>query len=381
MGLSKTIWTNPTEYLRNQQPENPVLFFAPQAVQAVARKFLQGFPGLVTYAVKSNPSEEVVENLIAAGIKGFDCASPFEIDLIRRLAPDAAIHYHNPVRSRAEIAYAVKREVKSWSVDSHSELAKLIEMVPVEGCEISVRFKLPVAGAAYNFGAKFGATAEDAVDLLRVVAAAGYIPSITFHPGTQCTDPAAWASYIREAAVIAREAGVKIARLNVGGGFPNHRAHGVVPQLDETFATIDAVATEAFGDERPALVCEPGRAMCGDAFTLASRVKAVRDDAHVFLNDGLYGSLFELGQIGIIDRIEVISAEGVKREGDTLPRICFGPTCDSVDRLPGDVPFPSDIAEGDYVVWHGMGAYSTVTNSRFNGFGDLGLVTVLNQTV
>lgn len=381
MGLSKTIWTNPTEYLRNLQPENPVLFFAPQAVQAVARKFLNGFPGLVTYAVKSNPSEEVVENLIAAGVKGFDCASPFEIDLIRRLAPDAAIHYHNPVRSRAEIAHAVKREVKSWSVDSHSELAKLIEMVPVEGCEISVRFKLPVAGAAYNFGAKFGATAEDAVDLLRVVAAAGYIPSITFHPGTQCTDPAAWASYIREAAVIAREAGVKIARLNVGGGFPNHRAHGVVPQLDETFAIIDAVATEAFGDERPALVCEPGRAMCGDAFTLASRVKAVRDDAHVFLNDGLYGSLFELGQIGIIDRIEVISAEGVKREGDTLPRICFGPTCDSVDRLPGDVPFPSDIAEGDYVIWHGMGAYSTVTNSRFNGFGDLGLVTVLNQTV
>ncbi|MGV8952338.1 MAG: type III PLP-dependent enzyme [Cypionkella sp.] len=381
MGLSKTIWTNPTEYLRNQQPENPVLFFAPQAVQAVARKFLSGFPGFVTYAVKSNPSEEVVENLIAAGIKGFDCASPFEIDLIRRLAPDAAIHYHNPVRSRTEIAYAVERGVKAWSVDSQSELAKLIEMVPVAGCEISVRFKLPVAGAAYNFGAKFGATAEDAVDLLRKVAAAGYIPSITFHPGTQCTDPAAWAAYITEAAVIARSAGVKIARLNVGGGFPNHRAVGVLPQLDETFATIDAVATEAFGADRPVLVCEPGRALCGDAFTLASRVKALRDDSHVFLNDGLYGSLFELGQIGIIDRIEVISESGVKRTGEILPRICFGPTCDSVDRLPGDVPFPSDIAEGDYVVWHGMGAYSTVTNSRFNGFGDLGLVTVLNQAV
>jgi hypothetical protein len=83
MGLSKTIWTNPTEFLKNQQPENPVLFFAPSAVQAAARKFLDGFPGLVTYAVKSNPGEEVIENLIAAGVKGFDCASPFEIDLIR----------------------------------------------------------------------------------------------------------------------------------------------------------------------------------------------------------------------------------------------------------------------------------------------------------
>ena len=39
MGLSKTIWTNPTEFLRNQQPENPVLFFAPSVVQATARRF------------------------------------------------------------------------------------------------------------------------------------------------------------------------------------------------------------------------------------------------------------------------------------------------------------------------------------------------------
>lgn len=381
MGLSKSIWTNPTEFLRNQQPENPVLFFAPSAVQAVARRFLDGFPGLVTYAVKSNPGEEVIENLIAAGVAGFDCASPFEIDLIRRLAPDAAIHYNNPVRSRAEIAHAVERKVKSYSVDSASELAKLIELVPADKCEISVRFKLPVGGAAYNFGAKFGATEEVAVDLLKTVAAAGFIPSITFHPGTQCTDPAAWASYIREAAVIARKAGVKIARLNVGGGFPNHRAEGVLPQLEATFATINRVATEAFGADRPALVCEPGRAMCGDAFTLAARVKAVRDDMHVFLNDGIYGSLFELGQIGIIDRIEVISPEGKHRDGAILPRICFGPTCDSVDRLPGDIPFPSDIAEGDFVIVHGMGAYSTVTNSRFNGFGELGMVTVLSLKI
>ena len=378
MGLSKTIWTNPTEFLKNQQPENPVLFFAPSVVQAMARRFLDGFPGLVTYAVKSNPGEEMVENLVAAGVQGFDCASPFEIDLIRRLAPDAAIHYNNPVRSRTEIAHAVSRNVKSWSVDSHSELAKLVEMVPAEGCEISVRFKLPGSGAAYNFGAKYGATEDVAVELLKTVAAAGFIPSITFHPGTQCTDPAAWASYIREAAVIARRAGVKIARLNVGGGFPNHRATGVVPQLEATFETIGRVAREAFGDDLPALVCEPGRALCGDAFTLAARVKALRDGTHVFLNDGLYGSLFELGQIGIIDRIEVLEANGKRRTGAVHPRITFGPTCDSVDRLPGEVPFPEDIAEGDFVVFHGMGAYSTVTNSRFNGFGELGLVTVLS---
>ena len=378
MGLSKTIWTNPTEYLRNSHPENPVLFFAPQTLQATARRFLDGFPGLVTYAVKSNPGEEVVENLVAAGIKGFDVASPFEIQLIRRLAPDAMLHYNNPVRARAEIALAVDLGVKSYSVDSASELAKLIEMVPARGVEISVRFKLPVSGAAYNFGAKFGATADVAVGLLQTVAEAGFIPSITFHPGTQCTDPEAWGSYISEAAVIARKAGVKIARLNVGGGFPSHRVNGDAPKLESTFALIDRVASAAFGADRPALVCEPGRGLCGDAFSVATRVKGVRDASHQFLNDGIYGSLFEFSQIGCIDRVEVMDAAGNHRRGALHGRIVFGPTCDSVDRLPGDVMLPDDVAEGDYVIFHGMGAYSTVTNSRFNGFGDLALATVLS---
>ena len=377
MGLSKTIWTNPTEFIRSEQPENPVLFFAPSVVQAAARRFIDGFPGMVTYAVKSNPGEEMIENLSAAGVRGYDCASAWEIDLIRRLAPDAAIHYNNPVRARHEIAHAVARGVKSYSVDSRSELAKLVEMVPADGTEISVRFKLPVAGAAYNFGAKFGATTDLAVDLLKTVAAAGFVPSITFHPGTQCTDPAAWEAYIREAAEIARRAGVTIARLNVGGGFPNHRLAAVVPQLEETFALIDRVATEAFGADRPMLVCEPGRALCGDAFTLAARVKALRDGTHVFLTDGVDGTLTELPLIGVIDRMQVIAPDGTPRMGKPVPRIVFGPTCDSVDRLPGDIDLPEDLTEGDYVIWHGMGSYSVVTNSRFNGFGDLQMATVL----
>ena len=379
MGLSKTIWSNPTEYLRSVNPQNPVLFLAPQALQAMARRFIDGFPGMVTYAVKSNPEEAVVENLIAAGLRGFDVASPFEMQLIRRLAPDAAMHYNNPVRSRAEIAVAVDLGVKSYSVDSKSELAKLIELVPAEGTEITVRFKLPVAGAAYNFGAKFGATADLATELLVTVAAAGFIPSITFHPGTQCTDPAAWESYIRVAGDIARDAGVTIARLNVGGGFPSHRLNAVEPQLEATFALIDRVTAEVFGDNRPLLICEPGRALVGDAYSVAARVKAVRDDMHVFLNDGVYGTLTELPLIGVIDRTQVVSPDGRLRIGAVQPRIVFGPTCDSVDRLPGEMPLPSDIAEGDFVIFHGMGAYSTVTNTRFNGFGDLAMATVLSQ--
>ena len=378
MGLSKTIWAKPAEFLTHNQPENPVMFFAPGVLQDTARRFIDGFPGMVTYAVKSNPEEVVIENLVAAGVRGFDVASPAEIRMIRRLAPAAALHYNNPVRSRAEIAVAVEIGVDSYSVDSRTELAKLVELVPAEGTEITVRFKLPVQGAAYNFGAKFGATQELASELLKTVAEAGFIPSLTFHPGTQCTDPTAWEAYIHAAAQIAKDAGVTIARLNVGGGFPSHRTQGELPDLSAIFKLIDQTTALAFGDSRPVLVCEPGRGMVAESFSLAARVKAVRDDEHVFLNDGTYGSLDELPMIGVINRTEVMSPAGEFRKGATRDRIIFGPTCDSVDRLPGEMALAADIAEGDFVLFHGLGAYSVATNTQFNGFGALAIETVLS---
>lgn len=381
MGLSKTIWASPAEIIRTKRPENPVMVFAPTVLQATARRFIQGFPGLVTYAVKSNPDEMVIQNLIAAGVKGFDVASPHEIDLIGRLAPGAARHYHNPVRSAAEIAHAVAAGITAWSVDSQSELDKLLAAVPAKGCEISPRFKLPVTGAAYDFGAKFGATPDRAAELLARVAQAGFIPSLTFHPGTQCTDPHAWEAYIRTAAEIGRMAGVRIARLNVGGGFPSHRVSAITPELEAIFTLIGQVTAEAFGDAAPQLVCEPGRGLVADSFALITRVKAVRDDNHVFLNDGVYGGLMELPMIGNIDRIQVLSPEGLPRSEEIVPRIVFGPTCDSVDRLPGELALPADLVEGDYVLFHGAGAYSNATNTRFNGFGEMAFATVMSLGV
>ncbi|MBU2889127.1 type III PLP-dependent enzyme [Celeribacter halophilus] len=376
MGLSKTIWATPSDYLRTHAPEHPVLFFSPSTLQSTARRFIKGFPGLVTYAVKSNPDEGVLANLVAAGVKGFDVASPVEMDTIARIAPGAAMHYNNPVRSRTEILHAVKTGVKSYSVDSHSELVKLGELVPADGVEISVRFKLPVEGAAYNFGAKFGATEELAAELLTLAAQLGFTPSLTFHPGTQCTDPHAWDKYIRAAAGIARKADVKIARLNVGGGFPSHRLNEEMPQLETTFDLIGRVAREAFGDDMPALVCEPGRGLVAESYSLVTRVKAIRDDAHVFLNDGIYGGLSELHLVGVIDRIAVFGPEGIKREGPTVSRTVFGPTCDSVDKLPSDLAFPETMEEEDHVIFYGLGAYSLATATQFNGFGQITVETV-----
>lgn len=365
-------WLSPERHLMREQPDHPVMYFSPVVLQQTAQRFLTGFPGLVTYAVKANPSEAVLVNLVAAGLTGFDVASPAEMAAVRAVCPDAALHYNNPVRSRAEVRAAAQYGITSASVDSLSELDKLAELGT--GIEISVRLALPVKGAAYDFGSKFGLASEPAAELLREVARRGYRPAITFHPGTQCSDPAAWAAYIHEAARVAEKAGVQIERLNVGGGFAAHRA-GVSPDLERIFDGIRAATEQAFATP-PLLVCEPGRAMVAESFSLAVRVKAIRTDGAVFLNDGLYGALFEFRDMCAVERLRALSPQGEMRHAPAQARTVFGPTCDSLDRLPAAVALPSDLQEEDYVLFDGMGAYSLALATAFNGYGPGRPVTV-----
>lgn len=360
----------PAAALRQDQPDRPVLYLSPQALQARARRFQAGFPGLVTYAVKANPHPTVLQNLVAAGLHAFDVASPDEIAAVRAVSPRAALHYNNPVRARSEIAAGIAAGVVSWSVDEASELAKLGD-APRD--EVAVRFKLPVPGAAYDFGEKFGAEPEAACALLKQVKDMGFTPSLTFHPGTQCEDPQAWTRYIEAAAGIAEQAGLRIARLNVGGGFPQNRGQGA-PDLEETFRVI-AQARKAFGCAPPDLLCEPGRAMVAEAASLAVRVKSRRGDT-LYLNDGIYGGLTELKVMGASGLVDVLDSQGCQKCGQTRVFRAFGPTCDSLDCIPGGLLLPEEIAPDDYILIGGMGAYSNCIATRFNGYGAIDLKTI-----
>ncbi len=375
MSTPAEIWRTPEAYLAAERPDAPVLFFAPALLTQAARRFLDGFPGLVTYAVKANSEPAVVMQLIAAGVRAFDVASPEEIALLRRLDPDAVLHYHNPAKSRGEIAFALGQGVRVFSMDSTVELEKVASVAAEHGVaagdiEASVRFRLPVKGAAYDFGSKFGADPDKASALLRRAAEHGFRVSLTFHPGTQCETADAWVAYILRAADIAADAGATIARLNVGGGFPGG-LYGEDHDLEAFFAAIGAARDAAFPTDRPALVCEPGRAMVADSMALAARVKLVREDGAIFLNDGIYGGLDEFPVLGRTHSFRVLDPEGQLRTGAPQAVVLFGPTCDSLDRLPGAPLVPSDVAEDDFFVFDAMGAYGSVTATRFNGYGGL----------
>ncbi len=375
MGVSKPLWASPRDYLKAFQPDVPVFFFAPEILSKTAATFQKGFTGQVTYAVKANPDPTVLENLIAAGITAFDVASPAEFQLLRDLAPDATLHYHNPVRSRREIAEALAHGITSFSVDRISELEKLADLATGQNIEISVRLALPVEGAAYHFGEKFGAAPDEAKALLTAVVAQGFTPSMTFHPGTQCKTPNAWKTYILACADIAKACDISLSRLNVGGGFPSHR-RADAPDLDPIFDIITRIADTAFNGAPPHLVCEPGRTMVADAFSLATRVKAIGPRGEVFLNDGIYGGLAELPSIEATDRIETLDARGNRIPGPSSARQVFGPTCDSLDVLPGKPTLPDQLREDDYVILHGTGAYAAALATGFNGYGQHVTATV-----
>jgi ornithine decarboxylase len=373
MGFQQTIWRTRDDYLEQFKPDLPVAFFNPDVLCDTARIFCRNFPGLVTYAVKANPDVQVLRQLMTAGIDTFDVASPVEIDLVRALNPQAVLHYHNPIRSVAEIKHAVANGVRSYSVDRMGELDKLLAHIPQE-CEISVRLKLDLAGSAYNFGAKFGADADTCTTLLRRIQDSGHIASMTFHPGTQCTDPQIWAAYIKQCAGIAERAGCNLHRLNVGGGFPSHR-WGENPDLAPIFDTIKRTVTQFFPTQSPELVCEPGRAMVAESFSLALSVKSLSNNV-IYLNDGIYGGLAEFRDIGHIERYRVVSTHHAPLSAVQKDFTVFGPTCDSLDQLSKPLSLPLNIQEGDYILFENTGAYTHSIATRFNGYGNVKMVSI-----
>jgi ornithine decarboxylase len=174
-----------------------------------------------------------------------------------------------------------------------------------------------------------------------------------------------------EAARIAETAGVTLAVLNVGGGFPARYLASDVPPLEDYFRAIAASADEAFGPDRPALECEPGRGLVAPAISLLTRVKLVKGARReVYINDGIYGALMEVNQMPcLLPRYRVIR-DGATVTGPTAPFVLYGPTCDPIDRFPVALELPVDIAEDDYIEFDTLGAYGagSATATRFNGY-------------
>src|SRR5689334_22664725 len=116
-----------------ERPSEPLVCLRPATIAASSRRFVEAFPGDVLYAVKCNPEPRVLRAVWAGGVRHFDCASLPEVALVRKLLPEAEVHFMHPVKARHAIHAAYHEHgVTDFAFDSADELQKILqETVPV----------------------------------------------------------------------------------------------------------------------------------------------------------------------------------------------------------------------------------------------------------
>ncbi|MFL6760591.1 type III PLP-dependent enzyme [Sphingomonas sp.] len=354
------------------KPVQPVTLLRPHAARRAARFFVEKFPGRSLYAVKANPSPDLLQILWDAGVTHYDVASISEVRLVHETLPEAVICLMHPVKAEEAIGEAYfEHGVKTFSLDTIEELDKIVRAtatdgVPATDLNLLVRIRVSSDHAKLSLASKFGADPRDVATLLFAARQAADALGICFHVGSQAMTPAAFAeamARVRDAIV---EAAVTVDIVDVGGGFPSSYPGMEPPPLETYFAVIHQ-AFEALPISYSAeLWCEPGRALCAEYASVLVRVEKRRGD-ELYINDGAYGALFDAAHIGWRYPVRLVRAE----DSHVRPMnfSFYGPTCDDLDRMAGPFELPADVGAGDYIEVGMLGAYGCAMRTQFNGFG------------
>lgn len=353
-----------------KKPALPVYTLNPHTIEMTGAQFVQAFPGKTMFAVKTNPSAIVIKALYRGGVKAFDVASVEEMRLVKSVAPMAELFFMHPVKSPEAIHEAYfAHGVRAFVLDHEDELYKIMrETNLATDLKLFVRATLPKNdNASIDLSAKFGATPDEAVDLLRKCRSVTERLGIAFHVGTQISDAAAYANAINVVRGIIQRSGVQVDVLDVGGGFPVPYQDEEVPSIHTCIDVIRTAVAHAGLDDME-LMAEPGRALVAQGGSLVVRVE-LRKGNRLYINDGTYGGLFDAGAwLNTRFPVRAIRLDG-EFSRDTLDYTLAGPTCDSLDMMDGPFTLPADIRMGDWIEISNTGAYSQSMRTNFNGFG------------
>ena len=366
----------PLDLVRERSPERPVALVRPDAVAVAARWFQENIKGDVLYAVKANPSPWVIQTLAREGIRAFDVASIPEIELVQTYAPGSKLAFMHPVKSRAAISAAYfDHGVRTFSFDCQEELSKILDATgQARDLNLIVRLAASSIGAAYPLSGKFGVEPEAAGPLLLAARRATQdLMGVSFHVGSQCMRPTAFQGAMSAASRALVRAGVFADVVDVGGGFPSVYPGMIPPALEDYADSIQRGFAEMMVHETTELWCEPGRALVAESTSVLAKVELRKGDA-LYLNDGAYGNLFDAAHAKWPFPIKMVRDGG--SDAALRPFRLYGPTCDSIDAMPGPFWLPDDVGEGDYVEIGMLGAYGVAMSTRFNGFGDTEMVEV-----
>ncbi len=358
--------------VRALSPDEPVILTRPHAAARAARFFTEKFPGKAMYAVKANPSPDLIRILWDNGISHYDVASIGEVRMVRALLPEAVLCFMHPVKTPRAITEAYfEHGVKTYSLDTLEELAKIVEAttdkdgVPATDLNLLVRLRVSSEHSELSLASKFGTDLTDVAPLLQATRQHCDALGICFHVGSQAMTPFAYVQALERVRAAIAEAAVTVDIIDVGGGFPSVYPGLEPPPLEDYFALIHRHFESLPISYSAELWAEPGRALCAEYSSIVVRVEKRRDN-ELYINDGAYGALFDAAHVDWRFPVQALEDDLIKPLADFA---FYGPTCDDADYMQGPFQLPEDIQSGDYIEIGMLGAYGAAMKTGFNGFG------------
>jgi len=319
------------------------------------------------YSLKANPFPPLVGALLDAGARAEVC-SRGELDTALAAGADArSCLYTGPAKTEAELAHALARGVRLFSVDSPTDLARLGLCARRAGARAKAILRLnPSAyprGAGLAMGgapSQFGADVAWVCDRPELFGADG-VELVGYHVyvGTNVDDTDRLMDWFELAVDAVRQAQealrLRVEIVDLGGGFGHPYARpgtrpawpGLAGRLAGLLARLPGA-----GSGGPVAAFESGRYLAGGCGTLVlgvQDVKRSRDTRFVIADGGVN----VLGGMQGLRRVPPIMAEplplpsavpapgGLDRGGEA---VLAGPLCTALDllnqraRLPGAAP-------------------------------------------
>ena len=332
---------------------------------------------LVCYAVKANSNLAVLATLARLGA-GADVVS--EGEFRRALAagiPGSRIIFSGVGKTRDELAFALRNDVRQINVESEPELDALNEVAVSMGVRAPVSFRVNPdvdarthekisTGKAEN---KFGIAYADAP---RLYAKAAALPGVAvvgidMHIGSQLTDLDPFReAYTRMRALVERlEAdGIPIPRLDIGGGLgvPYERSNAMPPLPTDYGRMVGEVFA---GWEEREYECEPGRLIAANAGILVAKVIYVKEAGDrrflildAAMNDLIRPALYEAHH-------DIVPVAEPEPGTPTHAYDVVGPICESGDTFAKGRLLPA-LEPDDLVAFRSAGAYGAVMSSEYN---------------
>jgi len=327
------------------------------------------------YAVKANPDPIIVKTLFEAGAS-FDVSSIAEFNIVFENIKDLSeqdqhqwiwdnIIYANPIKVEETLRELDKYQ-PLMTFDNREEVFKIRDHSP--NARVVLRLRVSNAGAMVELSSKFGASHDEALELIFEAVNAGLtVAGLSFHVGSQTTNFENYMQAINMAALIFKEVKErgydKMDLLDIGGGFPAPYDESVKP-FSELAKRINTELDRLIPEDIK-IIAEPGRFMVATTATAVSKIigKAVRHGKLCYyIDDGVYhtfsGVIFDHCQYHF----------DAFKEGPTQICTVFGPTCDGLDVISMTEELPEDLQRGDLLSSKNIGAYSGATSTYFNGF-------------